>query len=45
MSQPQHLRGDYRHFQPITTRWHDNDIYGHVNNVVYYGFFDTAVNN
>ncbi|GLZ84977.1 hypothetical protein Pres01_10280 [Metapseudomonas resinovorans] len=44
MSQPEHLRGDYRHFQPITTRWHDNDIYGHVNNVVYYGFFDSAVN-
>ena len=44
MSQPQHLRGDYRHFQPITTRWHDNDLYGHVNNVTYYGFFDTAVN-
>ena len=44
MNQPQHLRGDYRHFQPITTRWHDNDIYGHVNNVVYYSFFDSAVN-
>lgn len=44
MSQPQHLRGDYRHFQPITTRWHDNDIYGHVNNVVYYSYFDSAVN-
>lgn len=44
MNQPQHLRSDYRHFQPITTRWHDNDVYGHVNNVVYYGFFDTAVN-
>jgi len=44
-AQPKHLRSDYRHFQPITTRWHDNDIYGHVNNVVYYGFFDTAVNN
>ena len=44
MNQPQHLRSDYRHFQPITTRWHDNDIYGHVNNVTYYGFFDTAVN-
>ena len=43
MSQPQHLRGDYRHFQPITTRWHDNDVYGHVNNVVYYSWFDTAV--
>lgn len=37
-------RGDYRHFQPIITRWHDNDVYGHVNNVTYYSFFDTAVN-
>ncbi|MGE4477179.1 MAG: acyl-CoA thioesterase, partial [Stutzerimonas sp.] len=27
--QPKHLRSDYKHFQPITTRWHDNDIYGH----------------
>ncbi|MNC42107.1 thioesterase family protein [Pseudomonas sp. P5_109] len=37
-------RDSYRHFNTITTRWHDNDIYGHVNNVVYYGFFDSAVN-
>lgn len=37
-------RTDYRHFQPITTRWHDNDIYGHINNVTYYSFFDSAVN-
>jgi acyl-CoA thioester hydrolase len=37
-------RADYRHFQPITTRWHDNDIYGHVNNVTYYSFFDSTVN-
>ncbi len=44
MSQPEHLRADYVHFQPITTRWHDNDVYGHVNNVVYYGYFDSAVN-
>ena len=44
MNQPQHLRSDYRHFQPITTRWHDNDLYGHVNNVVYYSYFDSAVN-
>jgi acyl-CoA thioester hydrolase len=29
---------------PITTRWADNDVYGHVNNVVYYSWFDTAVN-
>ena len=37
-------RGDYRHFRPIPTRWMDNDPYGHVNNVVYYSWFDTAVN-
>ena len=37
-------RGAYRHFMPIQTRWADNDAYGHVNNVVYYGWFDTAVN-
>jgi acyl-CoA thioester hydrolase len=39
-----HPRNDYRHFQPVTTRWHDNDIYGHVNNVTYYSYFDSAVN-
>ena len=44
MSPPTPQRADYRHFQPITTRWHDNDIYGHVNNVTYYSFFDSAVN-
>ncbi len=37
-------RSAYRAFVPITTRWADNDIYGHVNNVVYYAWFDTAVN-
>ncbi len=37
-------RTDYKHILPIQTRWADNDIYGHVNNVVYYGFFDTIVN-
>ncbi len=37
-------RSDYRHFQVIPTRWMDNDIYGHVNNVHYYSYFDTAVN-
>src|SRR3954452_12497499 len=37
-------RGDYRHFRPMPTRWMDNDPYGHVNNVVYYSWFDTAVN-
>jgi acyl-CoA thioester hydrolase len=37
-------RDSYRHFLRITTRWMDNDAYGHVNNVVYYSFFDTTVN-
>ena len=37
-------RSDYRHFLAITTRWLDNDQYGHVNNVVYYAYFDTVVN-
>jgi acyl-CoA thioester hydrolase len=37
-------RADYRHFMPIATRWMDNDAYGHVNNVVYYSWFDTVVN-
>lgn len=38
------LRTEFRAFRPITTRWADNDAYGHVNNVVYYSWFDTAVN-
>jgi acyl-CoA thioester hydrolase len=37
-------RRDYALARPIATRWMDNDVYGHVNNVVYYSFFDTAVN-
>ncbi|MEY4978749.1 MAG: hypothetical protein RLZZ352_1019 [Pseudomonadota bacterium] len=37
-------RAHYRVFRPIGTRWADNDVYGHVNNVVYYSWFDTAVN-
>lgn len=37
-------RSAYPHFHPITTRWMDNDVYGHVNNVVYYSWFDTVVN-
>lgn len=37
-------RADYRHFLTIPTRWMDNDVYGHVNNVVYYSYFDTVVN-
>ena len=38
------LRHEYNVFYPITTRWKDNDIYGHVNNVTYYAYFDSAVN-
>jgi acyl-CoA thioester hydrolase len=37
-------RSAYGHFQSIPTRWMDNDVYGHVNNVVYYSYFDTVVN-
>ena len=37
-------RAAYRHFRAISTRWMDNDQYGHVNNVVYYSYFDTVVN-
>jgi acyl-CoA thioester hydrolase len=37
-------RGDYKVFRTIGTRWMDNDAYGHVNNVVYYSWFDTVVN-
>ena len=37
-------RDRYPHFLTITTRWMDNDVYRHVNNVVYYSWFDTAVN-
>jgi acyl-CoA thioester hydrolase len=37
-------REAYPHFLPISTRWGDNDVYGHVNNVVYYAYFDTVVN-
>lgn len=40
---PQH-RSAFKAFRDITTRWMDNDVYGHVNNVIYYSFFDTAVN-
>jgi acyl-CoA thioester hydrolase len=41
---PPPRRGDFRVIRPIPTRWMDNDHYGHVNNVAYYSFFDTAVN-
>ncbi len=37
-------RAAYRHLLPLQTRWADNDVYGHINNVVYYGLFDTIVN-
>jgi acyl-CoA thioester hydrolase len=37
-------RSAYRHFSSISTRWMDNDAYGHINNVVYYSYFDTVVN-
>jgi acyl-CoA thioester hydrolase len=37
-------RAAFPHLAEITTRWMDNDVYGHVNNVVYYSFFDTVVN-
>ena len=35
---------DYPHVRPIPTRWNDNDVYGHINNVEYYAFFDTVIN-
>ena len=45
MSQkPQITRDDYAYFIALPTRWMDNDIYGHINNALYYAFFDTAVN-
>ena len=37
-------RSDFRHWHRFTTRWGDNDAYGHVNNTVYYQWFDSAVN-
>lgn len=42
MSEPR--RSDFPALRTITTRWEDEDVYGHVNNVVYYSYFDTAVN-
>jgi acyl-CoA thioester hydrolase len=44
MALPILTRGDFRRFLAIPTRWMDNDIYGHINNVVYYSYFDTVVN-
>ena len=45
MSRPSpESRAAYPYHHPIQTRWADNDVYGHVNNVTYYAYFDTAVN-
>ena len=41
---PQITRSEYPHFVTLPTRWMDNDIYGHINNALYYAFFDTAIN-
>lgn len=41
---PLRPRSDYRHWTSISTRWHDNDVYHHVNNTIYYSWLDTAVN-
>jgi acyl-CoA thioester hydrolase len=41
---PQIARAEYPHFVTLPTRWMDNDVYGHINNALYYGFFDTAIN-
>jgi acyl-CoA thioester hydrolase len=37
-------RDAFPRLEPMTLRWHDNDVYGHMNNVIYYSLFDTAVN-
>jgi len=44
LADPPRPRSAYRHWRTIPTRWMDNDIYGHVNNVVYYSYFDTVIN-
>ena len=41
---PQDRRADFGHFTHVASRWMDNDVYGHVNNVVYYSWFDTVIN-
>ena len=38
------VRADYKVFYPISTRWSDNDTYGHINNVIYYSYFDSVAN-
>jgi acyl-CoA thioester hydrolase len=42
--EPARPRAYFKHFCAIETRWMDNDVYGHVNNVVYYSYFDTVIN-
>jgi len=44
MNKSRESREAYKHYRVIGTRWMDNDVYGHVNNVVYYSYFDTVVN-
>jgi acyl-CoA thioester hydrolase len=44
MERKSETRAAYPHFLTVPTRWMDNDVYGHVNNVVYYSWFDTVVN-
>jgi acyl-CoA thioester hydrolase len=44
MAEAAAARSAYRHFLAVPTRWMDNDVYGHVNNVVYYSYFDTVIN-
>jgi acyl-CoA thioester hydrolase len=41
---PVPTRAEFVHWRPMTTRWHDDDAYGHMNNATYYELFDTAVN-
>ena len=41
---PPARRSDYSAFRTLTTRWNDNDVYGHMNNVIHYALFDSAVN-
>ncbi len=43
-NKPMETRDRYPHYMSLQTRWSDNDIYGHVNNVTYYSYFDTVVN-
>lgn len=44
MNPKQERREHYKHFRQIPTRWRDNDVYHHINNVIYYEFFDTVIN-